>query len=112
MDPKKLSSEHIKIKMSTPTSEILSYEKWFETKIQAKFDKSDQNFKRPEEELMDFIEQQHQQSEQIEEELFNINSKTPCLSEATEAINDYQSSLHHNSLLLKLLHSLTIIWSA
>ena len=79
------------------------------TTVQTKFDKYDKTFEQQEEVLIDFIEQQHQQSEQIEEELFNINSKTPCLSEATEAINDYQSSLHHNSLLLKLLHSLTII---
>ena len=55
MDPKKFSSEHIENKMVTLTSEILSYEDYFETKLQAKFDKFDQNFKQPEEELMDFI---------------------------------------------------------
>ena len=36
---------------------------------------------------MYFIERQRQESKQIEEELVNINSKTPCLSEATEVIN-------------------------
>ena len=36
---------------------------------------------------MDFIEQKHQESEHIEEELVTLNSKTPCISEATEVIN-------------------------
>ena len=43
--------------MVTISSETLSYEDCFETKLQAKFDKSDQTFEQPEEELMDFIEQ-------------------------------------------------------
>ena len=38
--------------------------------------------------MIEFIEQQHQESEQIEEELFIINTKTLCLSEATEVINE------------------------
>ena len=49
MDPNKLSSEHIENKMVTLTSETLSYEDCFETKIQAKFDKSGRNFEHPEE---------------------------------------------------------------
>ena len=53
--------------MVTLTSETLSSEDLFETKLQARFDKSNQNFKQPEEVLMDFIEQQHQESEKIEE---------------------------------------------
>ena len=36
---------------------------------------------------MDFMELNHQESEQIEEELVTLKSKTPCLSEATEIIN-------------------------
>ena len=35
---------------------------------------------------MYFIEQEHQKCKQIEEELFTLNSKTPCLSEYTEVI--------------------------
>ena len=38
----------------------------FETKLQAKFDNSDQIFEQPEEEFMDFMEQQHQEPKQIE----------------------------------------------
>ena len=44
MDLNKLSSEHIENKMVTLTSDTLSSEDWFETKLQAKFDKSDQIF--------------------------------------------------------------------
>ena len=33
------------------------------------------------------IEQQHQESKDIEEELFTLNSKTPWLSEATKVLN-------------------------
>ena len=62
MDPNKFSSKHIRNKMVTINSETLSYEDCFETKLQAKFDKCDQNFKQPEEEMMYFIEQQHQES--------------------------------------------------
>ena len=53
--------------MVTLTSEIFSSEDCFETKPQTNFDKSDQNFEHPEEILMNFIEQQHQESEHIEE---------------------------------------------
>ena len=60
MDPNKFSSEHIENEMVTINSETLSYEDCFETKLQAKFDKYDQNFKQPEEEMMYFIEKQHQ----------------------------------------------------
>ena len=56
MDPNKFSSEHIGNKMVTITSETLSYEDCFDTKLQARFDKSDQKFKQPEEGFMDFIE--------------------------------------------------------
>ena len=59
------SSEHIQNKMVTLTFETLFSEDCFETKIQAKFDKSDKFFEQLEEELMDIIEQQHQTSEQI-----------------------------------------------
>ena len=60
MDPKKFLSEHIENIMVNITSEALSYEDCFETRLQANFDKSDQKFEQPEEKLMDFIEQQHQ----------------------------------------------------
>ena len=60
MDPNKLSPEHIRNKTVTITFESLSSEDCFETKLQAKFDKYDQNFKQPEEEMMYFIEKQHQ----------------------------------------------------
>ena len=59
MDQNKISWEHIENKMVTLTSETLSFEYCFETKLQAKFDKYDQIFEQPEEELMNFIEQQH-----------------------------------------------------
>ena len=75
MDPNRFSSEYIESTMVTITSETLSSEDWFETKLQAKFNKSDQSFEQPEEELMDFIEQQNQESEQTEEELVTLNSK-------------------------------------
>ena len=46
--------------MLTLTSESSYYEDCFDTKIQAKFDKSDQILKQTGEELMDITEQQHQ----------------------------------------------------
>ena len=55
MDPNNLSSENIENKMVTITSENLSSQDCFETKPQAKFDKFDQIFEQPEEELVDFI---------------------------------------------------------
>ena len=42
MEPNKLSSEHIKNEVLTLASETLSSKHCFETKLQAKFDKSDQ----------------------------------------------------------------------
>ena len=48
MSPNKFSSEHIENKMVTITSETLSSEDCFETKLQAKFNKSDQIFEEPE----------------------------------------------------------------
>ena len=66
MDPNKFSLEHIGNKMVTLTYETLSYEDFFETKLQTKVDKSDKFFEQQEEEFMGFIEQQHQESEQIE----------------------------------------------
>ena len=42
MDPNKLSSEHIENKIVTLTPETLSFEECFESKLQAKFDISDQ----------------------------------------------------------------------
>ena len=47
MDPNKLSSEHTENKMVTLTSETLSSEEFFETKLQAKSDKSDKCFEQP-----------------------------------------------------------------
>ena len=49
MDPKKFLSEHIENIMVNITSESLSYEECFETRLQANFDKSDQKFEQPEE---------------------------------------------------------------
>ena len=56
MEPNKFSSEQIKHDFFTLTSEDS-----LETKIQAKFNKSDQIFEQPEEELMAVIEQQNQE---------------------------------------------------
>ena len=55
MDQNNFPSEHIENKMVTITSDTLSSEYCFETKLKAKFDKSDKIFEQPEEELMDFI---------------------------------------------------------
>ena len=88
--------------MVTITSEALSSEELFETKLEAKFDKYDKSFEQPEEELIDFIEQQHRESEQIEEELVTINSKIPCLSEATEVINEISVNLPSQFLITKI----------
>ena len=52
--------------MLTPTSETSSSEDFFDTKIQSKFDKIDQIFKQPEEDFMDFMEWQYQESKHIE----------------------------------------------
>ena len=54
-DPNKFSSEHIKNRMFTLAYEFLYSEDWFETKIHAKFDKSNEHFEQLEEKLMDFI---------------------------------------------------------
>ena len=48
MDTNKLSSEHIEDKMFTLISENLFSKNWFETKLQAKFDKSGQIFEQTE----------------------------------------------------------------
>ena len=48
MEPNKLSSEHIKNEVLTLTSETLSSEDYFETKLQAKFYISDHIFEQPE----------------------------------------------------------------
>ena len=48
MNPSKFLSEHNKNKMVLLTSETLSFEETFETKLQAKFDKYDQFFEQPE----------------------------------------------------------------
>ena len=61
MKPKKLSSEHIKNEVLTLSYETSSSEYWFETKLQAKFDKTNQIFKQTEKELMDFIQQKYQE---------------------------------------------------
>ena len=60
MELKKFSPEHIKNEVLTLTSENSSSEDHFETKLQAKFDKSDHIFEQPEEEFRAFIEQQRQ----------------------------------------------------
>ena len=44
MEPNQFLSEHIRNEVLNLTSETLSSEDWFETKIKAKFDKSDQSF--------------------------------------------------------------------
>ena len=93
MDPNFFSSEHIKNKMVTLTSETLSSDDWFDTKLHTEFYKSDQIFDQPEEKLMNIIEQQHQESYHIEEELVTLNSKTPYLSKDTEAINEISVKL-------------------
>ena len=48
MNPYRISSEHIENKMVTLTSETLSYEYCFGTKLQDKFNKYYQIFKQPE----------------------------------------------------------------
>ena len=55
MEQNKLSSEHIENEVLSLTSEYLSSEDCFGTKLQAKFDKYDQIIEQPEEKLMDFI---------------------------------------------------------
>ena len=61
MDPNKFSLEHIENKMFTLTHETLSYEYFFETKLQSKCDISDKCFQQLVDELIYFIEQQHQE---------------------------------------------------
>ena len=56
--------------MPTLNYEPSSSENCFETKIQAKFDKSDQIFEQPEEELIDFMEQQHWESKILKTDWF------------------------------------------
>ena len=51
---------------------------------------------------MDFIGQQHQESEQIEEELVTLNSRTSLLSEATEGINEISVKLPSKSPINKI----------
>ena len=48
MEPNKFSPEYIENEVFTLTSETSYSEDCFETKIQAKFDKSDQIFEQPE----------------------------------------------------------------
>ena len=60
MELNKFSSEHIQNELLTLTSETSSYKIFIESELQAKFDKYDQTFEQPGEELMDTIEQQHQ----------------------------------------------------
>ena len=52
MNPQNLSSQHIENKMFTITSENLSNEDCFDTKLQAKVDKYDNFFKQQEEECI------------------------------------------------------------
>ena len=47
MEPNKSSSEHIKNEVHNLTSETSSSENYFETKLQAMFDKYDQIFEQP-----------------------------------------------------------------
>ena len=56
MELNKLSSEYVENKMVTFIYDTLSFEDCFDTNLHAKFDKSDQFFEQPEEELMNFIE--------------------------------------------------------
>ena len=63
-EPKNFLSEHIENELLTLNVGTSSFEDFLETKLQAKFDKSDQIFEQPEEELMDFMEQQNQQPKQ------------------------------------------------
>ena len=51
---------------------------------------------------MNFIEQQHQESEQIEEELVTLNSKILCLSEDTEVINKIPVKIPSQLLITKI----------
>ena len=88
MKPNKLSSEHIQNEVITLTYETSSSEYLFETKLQAKFDKSDQMFEQIEEELIDFIVKLHQESKCIEKYLVPIKSETLCPSEATGVLNE------------------------
>ena len=57
MELNKFSSEHNTNSLLTLTYENSSSEDFFETKIQANFDKTYQILEQSEEELMDFIEQ-------------------------------------------------------
>ena len=88
--------------MFTVTSETLSSEDCLETKIQARFDKSDQILEHTEEELMDFMEQKHQESIYIKEELVPLNPKIQCLSEVTEVINEISVKITSQVLISKI----------
>ena len=72
MDPNNLSSEHTENKMVTLTYENLSSEYCFETKLQAKFDKSDQHFEYPEDELIEFNWEQHMESKMSHQKTLKI----------------------------------------
>ena len=60
MEPNMFSSEHIQNEVLTLTSETPSSEYCFDTRLQAKFEKTDQIFEQSEEELIYLIEQQYQ----------------------------------------------------
>ena len=51
---------------------------------------------------MDFIEKKHKESEQIEEEPVTLNSKTSCLLEASELINEISVNLPSQFLIAKI----------
>ena len=67
MEPHKFSLKHITNVVLTLTSEHSSSEDNFEGKLQAKIYSSNQKFEQKGEELMNFMEEQNQESKQIEE---------------------------------------------
>ena len=88
----------------SPYSQLWTFIFWILLwkKFQAKFDKSDQVFEHPEEELINFMGKPHQELKQIEEELVPLNSETPYLSEATEVLNERSVKLPSKFLISKI----------
>ena len=65
MEPNKFSSEHIENEVLNLISETSYNEYCLKIKLRTNFDKYDKIFEQPEEELMYFMEQQHQESKHI-----------------------------------------------
>ena len=99
---RKSSSGPTQNELITITSKDPHSEYHFERKFNPIFLHLIELLNKPEEELMDFIEQQHQESKNIEEELVTIKSKIPYLSEATKVTNEISVKLPPQLLIYKI----------